>query len=534
VASWGPSQAFTYSGGGADDGFGGTSHIVDLNNDGWRDVLITDFDVDVNGCARRTHIFRNLGNAPNVTLQEQMIANTVCGIPVAQLAGTFDIAVFDIDGDGWKDMVVGRCAGTQVWMNVPPAGVTFSYPNGLLAAFTPVGVPQTFDVVATATGTTTLQPNSGQVHWSVNGGAWQQAPMLALGGGLYRATLPALPNCTDAMQYYVSVVDTLATTWKDPPAAPAGANATAAGAGMTTTYETGFETPVVGWQVVNTALTAGAWEIATPNFTIHGNQLAAPPADAENTPGTTKCWVTLNGPLNGNAALYDVDGGPTDLISPPLYFAGTDGFISYRRWYFSSTTEDRFEVAVSGDGVNWVTVESVVGWGNNQWLQRSFRVGSYITPTAGVRVRFRASDNPNNSVVEAAIDAFKAEAFTCTPCQQEIGLATSGQGRLSVCGGSLATTPMVTMLAVSLPVAGSGLLLFDLPLQPTPWAGGTLLSPAPIVLGPIQTDANGVFAALLPIGGLLPPGFALHTQVVYNSAPLPFGFGQTNVVKLQW
>ncbi|MBL8753837.1 MAG: VCBS repeat-containing protein [Planctomycetes bacterium] len=534
VATWGATQAFSYIGGGADDGFGSTSHIVDLNNDGWRDVLITDFDVDVTGCARRTHIFRNLGNAPNVSLQEQMVGNAVCGIPVAELAGTFDIAVFDIDGDGWKDMVVGRCTGTQVWMNVPPAGVAFSYPNGLLPAFTPVNAPQTVDVQATATGTTVLQPGSGRVHWSVNGAAWQQAPMLALGGGLYRAVLPVLPNCTDNLQYYVSVDDATATTWRDPPAAPAGAYATAAGVGMATIYETGFEAPVDGWQVVNTNLAAGAWEIATPNFTISGSQLAAPHIDAENSPGTTKCWLTMNGPVNGSAALYDVDGGPTDLISPPLYFAGSDGFISYRRWYFSSTVEDRFEVAVSGDGVNWVPVESVVGWGNNQWLQRSFRVGSYITPTAGVRVRFRVSDNPNNSVVEAAIDVFKAEVFTCTPCQQEIALATSGQGRLSVCGGSLATTPVVTMLAVSLPQSGSGLLLFDLPLLPTPWAGGALLSPAPIVLGPIQTDANGVFAALLPIGGLLPPGFALHTQVVYDSAPLPFGFGQTNVVKLQW
>ncbi len=534
VAQWSSTFAFSYTGGGADDGFGSTSHVVDLNNDGWRDVLITDFDVDVNGCNRRTHIFRNLGNAPNVTLQEQQIGSSVCGIPVGQLAGTFDIAVFDINGDGWKDMVIGRCAGTQVWINVPPLGVTFTYPNGLLPAFVPVNAPLTLDVNATPTGLTVLQPNSGRVHWSINSGAWQQAPMAWLGGGLYRATLPALPQCTDALQFYLTVDDVTATTWKDPPSAPTGAYAVAAGSGITTIYETGFEAPVTGWTVTSTALTAGAWEIAVPNFSIVGSQLAAPASDAENTPGTTKCWVTQNGAFNAAASLSDVDGGPTDLISPPLHFAGSDGFISYRRWFFSNTVEDTLEVAVSGDGVNWVPVETVGYSGNNQWLQRSFRVGSYITPTASVRVRFRTSDNPNNSTVEAALDVFKAEVFTCAPCQQQIALATSGQGRLSVCGGNLSPGTSVVLQVVSLPSLGSGLLLLDLPLAPIAWAGGTLLSPAPIVLGPIQADAFGTFAAPLPIGGLLPPGFYLHTQVVYDSAPLPSGFGQTNVVKLQW
>jgi hypothetical protein len=78
------------------------------------------------------------------------------------------------------------------------------------------------------------------------------------------------------------------------------------------------------------------------------------------------------------------------------------------------------------------------------------------------------------------------------------------------------------------------LLLFDLSLAPTPWNGGSLLSPGPIVLGPITADAAGAFSAWLPIGGLLPPGWSLYTQAVYASAPLPSGLGQTNVTRLQW
>jgi len=39
-------------------------------------------------------------------------------------------------------------------------------------------------------------------------------------------------------------------------------------------------------------------------------------------------------------------------------------------------------------------------------VQRSFRVGDYVTPTAQVRVRFGTSDSPNDSIVEAGVDHF--------------------------------------------------------------------------------------------------------------------------------
>ena len=133
------------------------------------------------------------------------------------------------------------------------------------------------------------------------------------------------------------------------------------------------------------------------------------------------------------------------------------------------------------------------------------------------------------------MDVFKAEAFACTPCQQQFPLATNGDAILSICGGNPATPGSIaTLQIVSLPSGASGLLVFDLLLAPTPWLGGTLMSPAPIVLGPMFANATGTFAAPLPLGGLLPPGWFLHTQAVYSSAPLPFGTGQTNAVKVQW
>jgi hypothetical protein len=534
VATFGPELPFTYTGGGGDDGFGGNNLIVDLNNDGWKDVIVADFDVDLPDCTRRCHIFRNLGNAPDVTLQEQQIGSTVCGIPIAQLRGTFDVAVFDIDGDGANDLVIGTCNGTKVWINQPPAGIALGYPAGRPSTLAP-GAARTLDVHATGFGGVVPQPGTGRLWYSINGAAFTQVPMADLGPGQYRATLPALPNCADRLRFYVGVDSQTAVTWHDPPTAPAAVHTAIAGFGTTIVFANDFETPVSGWSVVNHAsLTSGAWEVAIPIGTNFNSELAAPDQDGELSPAAVRCWVTQNGVPNGGASAADVDGGPTDLISPPLDLAGTDGLVRYTRWFYSSTSEDTLLVQVSNDGLNWATVESVGSSGNNSWVERQFRVGQYVTPNATVRVRFRTADTGAGSVVEAGVDVFQVQTFACAPCQQQFPLPTTGNGTMSMCGGDLSPNTAVTLRVVNLPSGGSGLLVFDLPLLPTPWLGGTLMSPAPTVLGPLLADASGVCSAVLPIGGLLPAGWALHAQAVYPQPGLPNGVGQTNAVRVQW
>ena len=46
-------------------------------------------------------------------------------------------------------------------------------------------------------------------------------------------------------------------------------------------------------------------------------------------------------------------------------------------------------------------------------VYRTFKVSDYVSPTSQMKVRFSATDNPNNSVTEAGIDAFKVVVVEC-------------------------------------------------------------------------------------------------------------------------
>ncbi len=122
-AVFGPSRVFDFLAGG-DDSVAGTNLVADLNRDGWNDALIADVDVDFSGCSRRMHVYHNLGGTPGteITLREERQQASggwvgAVGLADADLVGTYDMAVFDIDNDGWNDLVVGRCSGTYVWRN---------------------------------------------------------------------------------------------------------------------------------------------------------------------------------------------------------------------------------------------------------------------------------------------------------------------------------------------------------------------------------------------------------------------------------
>ncbi|MHC4827576.1 MAG: FG-GAP-like repeat-containing protein [Planctomycetota bacterium] len=386
-------------------GFGSNTYIVDLEGNGWNDILIADVDVDLAGCDRTADILRSNGNPPVVSFSADA-GNT----PSSLLQGVHDFAIFDINGDTFLDLVIGRCSGTQVWINAPPIALTFSFPGGLPEILTP-GETTEIQIQLDAIGGT-IEPGSPTLHLSVNGGAYTTSPLASLGGNLYAATLPA-GTCTDRFEYYFSAQLSGGLTFFEPAAAPLDTYRSIAAWDLFIALSESFEGDVSGWTIDNDpSLVTGAWEQANPNATFFGLNLLAPEDDA--TIGGTQAFVTQNGPPGSGFDEFDVDGGPTMLISPPINLENSDAFITYAVWFRSFTgVHDRITVDVSNNGGSSWTITDSMSDTAGAWQPSGFLVSDYVTPTADVVVRFVTKDNPDDSYTEAGVDEFMVEQVDC-------------------------------------------------------------------------------------------------------------------------
>ncbi len=389
-------------------GFGSDNYVVDLDGDDWKDIIICDVDVDAPGCVRVSHIYRNDGAGS--------FTRDFGNLTSSQLTGVHDVAAFDVDGDQLLDLVIGRCSGTQVWINSPPIEIAFDYPQGLPDLVAP-SVPADFAVQLTALGDT-IVPASAELFVSINDGPFAPAPLVHEGGNDYTGTLPGI-GCAERYDFYVSAEVTSGLTFTDPSAAPASTYIAIAAEGEETVLADLMENPtggqIPGWTVTSDpSMTAGFWEAVVPLVTVFNQQLANPPEDA--TPEGVFAYVTDNPQFaNQDPALSDVDWGPTRLTSPLLDLQGSDALISYSYWVFSDLgIHDVLVVEVSNNaGAAWTTVESL-GDTAGVWSTSGFLVGSFVLPTSQVRVRFLANDNPNDSVTDMGVDDFIVTGFTCT------------------------------------------------------------------------------------------------------------------------
>ncbi len=394
------------AGAGTDDGFASNSVIADLDLDGWNDVLIADVDVDIPPCGggRRLHIYHNLGNPPSVTLRQENDGGAWRPI------GTHDVAVFDVNGDGYPDLVIGTCSGTQVWINDPPAALAFDYPQGRP---TEVGCTSTTSFQVQVIGLGSGVPAAGGLDMfaSVDGGAFLPHPVSELGGDLYGVTLDG-NSASSSIRYYFSASSTGGGTWSDPSTGPAANYSVVVADTLIEQIET-FESGAPGWAVANgVSLTFGGWELVDPNGTA-----AAPESDA-GVGGDVLCWVTGNGLVGGATGNSDLDGGPTTLTSPTINLAGADALISADIWFYNDepnqTEIDQFVVEVSSNGTTWVPAMVLPGGvGTTAWIHYGFQVSNFVTPSATTRVRFIAADTPNNSIYEGGVDNFTVTLLSC-------------------------------------------------------------------------------------------------------------------------
>ena len=236
-----------------------------------------------------------------------------------------------------------------------------------------------------------------------------------LGNDLYEAVLPnTKPG--DQPEFYFSAQGDQGTTVYMPYDAPA----------KCYSFEVGFVTELffddfeadLGWTVDNTSVSTGAFERGDPQGT------SAQPED-DHSPNGTKCYVT--GRLSGSGVgSYDLDGGPTRLISPNLDMASGDGVIEFYMYFHHTDygTQQPLQIHFSNNGgTSW---QLVTMQGHSPgWNLYTFKVGDYITPTSQVKIRFTATDNPNDDLVECLVDDFAVKSYNFTPSLWADGYAMS-------------------------------------------------------------------------------------------------------------
>jgi hypothetical protein len=154
----------------------------------------------------------------------------------------------------------------------------------------------------------------------------------------------------------------------------------------------------------------GRWVRVDPIGTYQGAEPCQPEDDHTSAPGTD-CFVTGQGSIGGSIGEADVDGGKTTLMTPVFDLTQVDQpEVRYWRWYTNdlgnNPGEDTWVVQISSDGgQGWVDLERTTA-SENSWVERSFVVSDYVTPSDAVVVRFVASDEINGSLVEAGVDDF--------------------------------------------------------------------------------------------------------------------------------
>jgi hypothetical protein len=107
-------------------------------------------------------------------------------------------------------------------------------------------------------------------------------------------------------------------------------------------------------------------------------------------------------------------------------------------------------------GSSWTLLETVGPTGADVlggWIKHTARIADFVAPTNNMRLRFRASDLVNGSIVEAAIDDLQIVDFDCTPPSVTVTSISPNTGGFD--GGEIVTITGVGFTASSTVSFGS-------------------------------------------------------------------------------
>jgi hypothetical protein len=304
-------------------------------------------------------------------------------------------------------------AATVAVQYTPDPMLTIDYPDGVPDMLFP-GHTTSIEVVIESYAGGTPVPGSELLHYALNGGLYQEVALVPTGGMTYQATLPAL-SCYDQVKFYVSADETGGTTFNHP--IPKNAFKAGVAIEILTLFEDSFESDL-GWTVEGNA-TDGNWERAEPlGYGFHGRV----PVDYD---GSGWCFLTEQESAPWFMIGHDVDNGNTRMVSPVIDMTGGEPLLQYARWFSNHDGDfpysDHFEVYVSNNnGMTWRMLEMVGGFSETSggWYEKSFWISDCITPTDQMLIAFEASDDEEDSNIEAGIDAVKVTLYSCGPAPE--------------------------------------------------------------------------------------------------------------------
>ncbi|MEO1583172.1 MAG: GC-type dockerin domain-anchored protein [Planctomycetota bacterium] len=308
-------------------------------------------------------------------------------------AGTYFIEVDSAQttNDEIQAYVLDLDVGTPV---PQPLGLTV----GVLPTNIAPGVPGVFDVTIDIDGDTII---SGPDLVVTNPSGTTTVPLSDLGGGFFLANIPP-QLCGDDPTFFIEVESLLG--------------------GITRAPETGEFTVVIGSvESIDlvasdsgdnsigitvggniTSQAAGQWTAGAPE----GNDRDDPPVDFD---GNNLAWLTGRTPGNTNS---DVDGGFTTIETVDYNFSA-GGSVSFAYWAADSVntlneaTDGLFvDYSIDG-GSSWITVRD---FGTaNQWFTNTI-TASELGNASAARIRWRAVEDGDGDVFEAAVDAIEITA----------------------------------------------------------------------------------------------------------------------------
>ncbi|MEM9082571.1 MAG: hypothetical protein AAGB34_03165, partial [Planctomycetota bacterium] len=267
-----------------------------------------------------------------------------------------------------------------------------------------------------AQGSDTLTGTPVLSYRMANSGPFETQTMNNVSGNTWTGTIP--PGvCGDNAEFFVTANGQISGPVTEPEGGPS-APVRVPIAIETVVFSDNFATDQ-GWSVGGdvSGTNNGQWEIGSPDGT---SDRGDPNTDFD---GNSTAYLT--GAASGNT---DVDGGETILISPAFAINGeNNAVISFAFWYDNqagdSPNADVFLIELSNDdGETWTLVETVGPTGTETaggWNERSVRIADFVTPTDEVRIRFRAQDFGNGSVIEAGVDAVELTISGC-PCVSDL------------------------------------------------------------------------------------------------------------------